>query len=245
MDSDGAAPATKRRRNNTAATTPTGASPDAGASAAAARGANPARARKDPMAGARAAVKKKRAQTPKTFQWKAQRSGLPQEVRVDMSHLLKTGQTAAERDAAAAAKEAAKEAAAAREAERQRAAAAGEPEQPAPQPKRNHHKQRTRLPVVLSNEWERVEPSRGAPLHGVRRRLPRKFVAASQRQRAAAGSAKGEKIEFRISPRVQAFLDWFAELFPDRTRPVTRKERDDETGFVIGILRTRGPAGTY
>ena len=138
------------------------------------------------MAGVRAVIKKRRAPKSKsTSVWKPQRAGLPDDVRKEIKSLLKSGKTAAELAAAEAAKEAAK-----RAAEHQPAPARGEPQAAAQT--RNHHKQRTRLPVVLTSDWERVEGSGGKSLRGVRRRLPMPhgrmaWFEASQRQRAAKG----------------------------------------------------------
>ena len=62
-----------------------------GAAPAAACGGGGAR-----VAGASSSRKRKKENTPVTFQWKPQRSGLPQEVQMEMRNVIKKGKTAAD-----------------------------------------------------------------------------------------------------------------------------------------------------
>ena len=88
----------------------------------------------------------------------------------------------------------------------------------------------------MSTSVLRVESCGPNGLRGVRRRLPRQFVEQSQRKRAAKGSGKGDKIEFTITPKVRAYMDWFAQLFPERTRPVKKKETDGDGARPNALL---------
>ena len=174
MSSGGEAQVPKRRRGaNGVAPATTNDSPAAARAAPAAAAASAARKRPS-MSGARAATNRRRARgaTPVTYQWKPQRSGLPTEVRSEMASLLKSGKTAAEREAEAAA-------AAVREQQRKQTETPADAEDGEHaqgdalprEPKRSHHNQGLALPNPVPKGWVHVEPKGGSKnrLRGVRR----------------------------------------------------------------------------
>ena len=158
-------------------------------------------------------TKRVRKSKPTIFKWKAQKMGLPEDVRGEMKDLIKTGKTAGER----AEETAAIAAAAAARAAAQAAAAAAEA--PAPEePKRSHHKQHAKLTVQLRGDWVHVEERGPNGLHGIRKSLPSVVRAAASRSKGC----RGQMYRFRVSPQFKAMNDHFCERF-NRKREIKKK----------------------
>ena len=210
------------------------------------RGAVPARQprRASAQASARAprkgaVAKKKKGSAQTVFTWKAQRGGLPMDVRKDLRDVL-NGKKEKEQQKAAKQQEQQQARAAAAQAQQQGAAADGAGAAAAPQPpKRSHHAMRTTLQSPLPPAWEQVCPHGNSAsehaVRGVRRRLPREVLDAATRRT----EGRSQKIDVSLTPKFVAMNNHFANEFK-RYREVKRKTQDKETG-ALGPLR--GPSG--